>query len=120
MKLNVTDRIVGFKNCFIVEVEWMHGDADTYTTEVHKYTDEKELIQHLEFLNAIKDMFKWGMGGTDAYFKKMSEADQKKYIDFEGTIPGDVTNYEKDAAYENHKVFWYDELGGKYNVEVTE
>lgn len=107
-------------NCFILEVKWMHGDADAYTTDTHEYGRRTErLEEHVAFLDTISQFFKHGMGGCDTYVARAMSEDIELSEFLLDTIPNNMFCCEGDAHLEHYKVYWYDENGVRHPVEVV-
>jgi hypothetical protein len=101
-----------YKNKFVIEVEFMHGDADAYSTEECPCEDEVEFTKIMKGLeNVPQDP---GSGGDDGEY-----ADFFTNLIGEDFVPGDsTTDHQYDAAYDGHKGFFYDQAGNKFEAEI--
>ncbi|MDF2534334.1 MAG: hypothetical protein K0R18_491 [Bacillales bacterium] len=133
-------------NRYEIEVKFMHGDADAYTKEYVRIPSEKiELVEEvLATLHKFKNLpwnearnsyskhaeyklwfgheYLGSMDGEPAYdedwpeeitYEKWEEIGQYSF-----EWPRDVTYREIDARLDGFKVFYYNENGVKFNVEV--
>lgn len=111
-----------YTNCFVLETEWMHGDADQYTTETHIFTQEEadNLESEIKNLNIIGKMFRHGMSGSSKYGEEAERLGIELSEDFVDNIPYDLVSYYGHAEFQQFKLFWYDESGNKFTVKIEE
>lgn len=100
-------------NSFILEVTFMHGDADSYSTEeVDIGINAQTAIPYIEFFERCRALYaRTGMGGSDGFWEV------EGYQDFSYFIPTDITSEEGHADIESIKLYWYDSFGGKHEYE---
>lgn len=122
---------------FIIEVKFMHGDADAYSfNEIVLLSTREDLVE--EAVSALKelDAIPWndrrdGYGKVASFCKWFGEGngeeDSEWYDAFynEGNRsidwPGDSTcDYQYRAMLSSWKVFYYDAFGVKINVKVVD
>jgi hypothetical protein len=101
-----------YRNKFVIEVEFMHGDADAYSTEECACKDEAEFTKIMEGLkNVPQDP---GSGGDDDEYR-----DFFSNLIGEDFVPGDsTTDHQFLAAYDGHTGFFYDQNGNKFEAEI--
>lgn len=132
MKFNITDPIEkeGVPNTFSVELNWMHGVGDAYTTTKSKFfklnESEWALEELLLTLDAVLEL------DTDEYyahmgFRKWFDLDNYDFTveEFEKYFPYVKIEIEYDnytgyraANLLGYEVYYYDESLNKYLVEV--
>ena len=122
----------GLPNTFVVEIKWMHGDADGYTTTVSKPfkkgADEWALE---EFVLAMEDL--WGKyqhehENNEHYRKWFNREDydfgskeaELRYLPFVSLdVERDLTYGDfSNAKFNGYTVYYFDENMLKYEVEV--
>lgn len=101
---------VGRSSCFVLETEWMHGDANGYTKE-ESVIDEKNLFEVAAFYEACRAVESEGEGGPG--YSKVPGYDRW------GNTPSDITCEDCEAALESWAIFYYSEHGAKFAVEFT-
>lgn len=116
---------------FEIEVRWMHGDADHYTSE-SLFGNRAKLDGFYEFVeawyamkhNARIDMLRKGrptqLPGwwVFVYVDSKEEYENDKHPDwFDDCWPIDVTCDWYPARLDGFSVFYYDDVGRKYSVE---
>lgn len=113
MEINIKEQVNPI-NTFILEVEFMIGDADGYEVlKVDFGTDYKSAEGLIHFLDLCKKEYPYGMGGDDDYrgvpgYKEYGE----DFIPWEPYCDGHLN-------YQGYEMFWYDKHGGKYAVEIS-
>ena len=128
MKVKIGEPTVKCRNQYVAEVMFMHGDADGDTL----WTLE---LQSLDDAFAIyKFDAAWSVLSSRERWKFIDRGDDKRLANLPGFdfLFGDIGGWPKDettdglldpnrlAAYRWYKLFWYDEVGLKYNVEIVE
>lgn len=145
MKFLINDKPVEsqHKNCFVVEVNVMYGDADGYgKVNVAGFRKDCEVSQaHMEdliqTLEKMEKAYPHGRGGYDTYdhvegflkwfggeildefeewYNGLPEWQQRFYLN---DWPRDPSGDGIQSSIEDYKVFYYDENGAKYEVRVT-
>lgn len=131
-----------YKDCFVFEVEVMYGDADGYgLLEVSGFKKDCEKSKsHMEdlvkSLEGMRSAYPHGRGGSDDYdhvegfskwfggeisdefrewYENLEEWEQKFYWN---DWPYNPDGYGVQASFEEYKIFYYDETGNKYEVEL--
>jgi hypothetical protein len=102
-----------YNDKFVIEVKFMHGDADAYTTENHVCKDEQAFKDTVSKLDKDRPTPPAEGGDDDAY--SAWGLDVFGYDDF---LPWDTTGYDCYATYRSYKPFYYDENGEKFEVKV--
>lgn len=110
--IEIADKAISaIKDVFVLEVQYMHGDADHYTNDEYHYIDHTLLLEHANFLEVCKKKFSHGMGGNDGYW------DVPGYELYgEDYIPRDNECCNGHASVESFKAYWIDSKGNKYVV----
>lgn len=100
-------------NEYEVKIEFMHGDADGESYESYFFKQEKEVVKVLKELDKLKHLYR---PDEEDYEHTKS----KILYDLMGEDwPGDNTcDYQVRAAYNGYEVFFYDDYGTKWPVEV--
>jgi hypothetical protein len=100
-----------YRNKFVIEIVFMHGDGDSYSTEECPCDDGAEFTKIMKGLeNVPQDP---GSGGDDAYKDFFTD------LIGEDFVPGDVTrDHQFLAAYDGHSGFFYDQAGNKFEAEI--
>lgn len=104
------------KNVHEIVLEAMHGDADhtDYINYCYKEDELKEFVKHVEQVNEY--LSKFDNGGE--YFTDVMCEDIETYSWLDDW-PGDVTcDYQRKACLRGMKLFYYDENGLKYLLEI--
>lgn len=125
MKFNIGKPVAPkYTNAFVLETEWMHGDADAYTKEDTVFDSDTPCLPELEeqiyMYGVIDAMFKHGMGGCDTYAQEAKRLGIVLPDEFLDTIPTDQFSCEGDASFEGYKLWWYDENGTKHPVTIED
>lgn len=115
MKITKTNEVAHpHRNCFALEIEFMHGDADSYSKETICEFNAEKLILAVQFFNQCNSKFKHGMRGSDGFW------DVEGYDAFGDYIHCNSEYTAGHASIENIKVFYYDGIGTKYVCIVTD
>lgn len=106
------------KNKWVISAEFVHGDADSYTTEVTYYKEEEEFLKAVSSLNFgmdIENNSNYSYREREkAYEDWAAEFSEEEYGFF---IPWDATsNYNYRAKFENRTYYHYDKDGNKFMV----
>lgn len=113
-----------FESMWEVEVSYMHGDANGYSSETMYYDDQNEMILTLEGLAFMKKL-PLGQQQIDdnkerieAFFAEMGGSEEEATNFTEDFHQLDTTDesYDNDAQIESIFVFWYDENGIKFHT----
>ncbi len=98
------------KSTFVVEVEFMHGDADNYSTKEYPAgIDINSVIPIVEFFERCKAYSSKGMRGSDGYWSVEGYEEG-----FE--IPRDSPYVDGHANVEDITVLWYNSFGTPFVV----
>ena len=112
MKFKISKTDVSIKNTFVLVIEFMHGDADGYSTEEYHYSTPLQAVGCIEFYERCIEKYPHGMGGNDGYW------DVKGYKEFgDEVIPMGSAYAEGHANVQNIKMFYYNGVGAKFEVE---
>ena len=102
-----------YKSKYVIEVEFMHGDGDAYTTEDYICDDEVDCQSVMEALGGDVPTDPSAGGDEDIYNDwclKVFKSD-----DF---VPYDTTcDCQFRACYSSSEPFYYDENGDKFEVK---
>lgn len=116
------------RNVYELSVEYMHGDADTYTTEAAIYKEKAHLISHL---HGVARLEKIAIQDFSVYQDKAETEELiRNYLTELGQPADEIENFidkfvpydcmdksaESCAKANTIHVFWYDENGYKYPV----
>lgn len=99
---------------YFIMVKFMHGDADFYTYEEYKCSDEHDFRRVIAQLNECPQAPSSG-GDADVY----SEWGEKTFKS-EDFVPWDKSGYDCAASYDGYEAFYYNSSGIKFEVEVEE
>lgn len=131
MKFKIQDKTCSPRNQFQIEVLFMHGDADAFTTKMYKVG----LVAHsatpcLKFFELALAKFQHGMGGDDNYrdvpgyyaLGESNEVDEDGFHLYESQwdIPTSSEYCDGDAQVREIKLFYYNSEGTKFEVEYNE
>lgn len=124
-------------NCFEIEVTMMHGDADSYTIKYIVIPEERLDLTKEAVVTLIKmdnvpwndrreeyyniDLWqKWfGPSYYGEWTSRISRQECEEAHQYSFEWDSDVTcDHQYLSALDSYKVFYYDEIGDKYNVEV--
>lgn len=141
--------VTAWTNTYELDVKYMHGDANAYTHEVNYYDAiEAEGIAalhlHLKGLHFMQHLMRKHTDGAYqkefiiGFFENLGypskeddDEDSDTYLDvilhpdveefLEWYMQRDTTDdsYEYNAIVTDVKLYYYDEAGKKFNVEVT-
>ena len=100
-----------YKNKYVIEVKFMHGDADEYTTEEFICKNEAECTEVMKALSEDTPQDPASGGSEEEY-----AAWELKVFKSEDFIPYDCTGYDCPASYQNAKAFYYNQDGTKFEV----
>jgi hypothetical protein len=108
-----------FINTWFLEVEFMHGDADAYTTEVYEFKSEADFLEAFQFFNGVRCQ---GMHRDNErrIMKELGELEKKLHKDIRW--PGDATtmNDIRAAVDRIADKYYFDSTGAKLQIEVSE
>ena len=122
-----------YSNCYIVDCELMHGDADGEShIEIGSFKkgEDEDILEHLV---RTLDSMDWEY--TENYdrilgFKQWFDRDYLTEEEFENLDPriksigaeweNDLTFMDARASYRSHSIYFFDEDGNKYNVKATD
>lgn len=130
----IEERYLG---CYVVEIKTMYGDADGYGKVIvggfKKDFDENLMIDLLKTCERMEKAYPNGRSGYDSYnhiegfnrwfniedldediWESLSEHEQNFTGDWESEPGYD----ECQASYYDYSIFYYDDLGFKYEVNV--
>jgi len=101
---------LGFFGKYVLEVKYMHGDADATTVE-EMVVEEADLLTVANFYAACEKVDSEGSGGPG--YSKIPGFDEW------GGFPCDATCEDIQAALEGWAVFYYDYSGVKFPVSFS-
>lgn len=145
MKFKIKEQVMPkYKDSFVVKIKVMHGDADGYSElEVSGFRGncQKSKLHMEDLIQTLKEMeaeYPHGRGGFDTYdhlegfpkwfggeildehrdwYEDLEDWEQKMYW---SDWPLSPDGYGTQASFESYSVYYYDENGVKYYVEVEE
>ena len=110
MKLKVLAPLPAkYKLRYVVEIEFMYGDADGEEFKEFNFETPEETITFIQKLNKIKKWYRPDWRHEDKEPKEVFEDWPHDPCGFDDTL----------AAYIGYKVFFYDVRGDKCPVKVT-
>lgn len=132
MKFNIKEPVQkeGVPNTFIVELKWMHGDADAYTTTTSKVfkkgQDEwalEELLLTLDEIDGLETEDYYDHEGFRKWFNlheyEFTKEEEAIYAPFNCLdVEYDVSAGQGMASLQGYQVYYYDEYLNKCLVEV--
>lgn len=106
----------GHENCYILDIEWMFGDADHYENRniIFQDNEVEKLKQHIMMLEKMFVYFPSGHGGDFVYRKKYLPS----LIECEDIYNSPYIEYYGSGEPESYVLFYYDSLGIKYEADV--
>ena len=117
------------KECFVIEVEQMSGDADVYKTESFTFesVEENRAVAFAQLVKNIQKIQSCGYGTNARYIEDRITLD-KSLVDLTGDIRDtisdicgyDVISDDYLAKVESFEIFWYNEFGEKFIVEMVD
>lgn len=96
-----------------VTVVHMHGDADYYTTDVHDFSFEQEMLDFVNFLHRCIALYPRGMGGDDGYWEV------EGYHKYEDYLHQDNEYCGGHATPQTITTVYYDIHSVKWGVKLT-
>ena len=108
MKVKLTPVKSKYKNKYVIEVEFMHGDADAYTTESFVCKNEADFIRIIS-----NDVSSLNRHKEDEYDEQMTK------LFGEDFCPCDCTCEDYRASIQEMNGFYYDVAGTKFNATLT-
>lgn len=127
--LNVAEAVESpqLRNTYELEVEYMHGDADHYSTRVYHPPYKEQALTFVTFLvkwNELDHNYKCDL--SDSYYKL-----QEVLTEFGIPKPDQFIDryFEQDATcvdcgrfawFDSVTIYWYDNHGTKYRVTVLD
>jgi hypothetical protein len=111
MKIKIKKIAPKHKNKYVIEVDFMHGDADAYTTEEFVCANENEFERIMKQEQLIPQSPGSG-GDEDAYRAWCTE------LFGEDFVPSDCTCDDIQASVESFAGFYYNEAGVKFEASL--
>lgn len=106
---------VPYTDCFELEIIFMHGDADRYSTNSFRTFHSHKLVPAIEFFRLCVQKFPYGKGGNDGFW------DVDGYSDYgDEIIPMDNPYCDGHASIEEINVYYYNSVGLKLKAEIIE
>ncbi len=116
---------------FSVVVDYMHGDADHYTTETFNFPVEDEAdnddirlsLQDIIYIIREWSNIDWNtrcdllQSGLHKWLTSIGYPNSDIIYDL---FPSDVSNYDSHAHINGCNVYWFDENSIKYNVDIID
>jgi hypothetical protein len=135
IKINGKIKLPEYKNCYMIEIQYMYGDADEYAYDKIGSFDasNKEEIEELkDALITCKNMleaYPHGRGGCDDYNDDVAPGFNKwfnpeDYEEETGKEKLFAIEMEYDrmcdghASFNDYNLVYYDEIGTKHNCSV--
>lgn len=113
MKVKLTPIVNVIKDKYTVEVEFMHGDADAYTSETYECKDEADFIRVMTRLEDVPE--DPGAGGDeDVHYSWCEET----FGGDSGFVPRDCTCDDYQAAIRNYEGYYYNAAGDKFEATL--
>ena len=113
------------KDAFVIEVEFMHGDADQYSHD--KITESKHtpIATMLQIANGFETYFAAKKENYNKYCNGAWDTLQELIPDFDEVFADHwesncFSDGEYAAAIENYQVYYYDLDGVKHNAEFKQ
>ncbi len=110
-------------NTYALNITYMHGDADHYSDTEHKRSDITEALEIVTLWmkwNELDWNYRCDLLQSDkkisATLREFGIPDPDNMID--GLFERDITNDNSFAHFDQLSIFWYDEKGIKYPVNV--
>jgi hypothetical protein len=130
MKFSMQEQ-VNPTNVFQLEVLFMHGDGDGYTTKVYtiKGLDPHNATEGIEFFQACIVAHSHGMGGDDGYWEipgyyfpgeEAKDQEDDNWWGGQWQIPQDSEYCDGHATVREIKMFWYTGAGVKHAVGFSD
>ena len=114
------------RDVWVLNIKYMHGDADAYTHAAHSYKSEAELLPDLEVLNAMRsDMYcdaahrsrSKGIAYLATQLPHRTAEDIDSVCD--GFHEGDCTNdHQTPALIDDLKVSYFNKDGVEFAVKI--
>lgn len=117
------------RNEYILTVDYMHGDADGYTTKEHTYSDSEACIEQLKLdvlglITYIKTDSEFDETDVASELTPIFEAQgiQNGYDVAEEWVDNfsetDITCEDRNAALTGYSLVYYDDSGDRFEVEL--
>lgn len=103
-------KVQTLKDCYVIKVETMQGDADDYHSLELMPENEDELRNMIIHLEIITRCYPDGRGGYDCYVGKYAEEYFEELYNYEGM---------EDQIEGGYEILYYDENGIVHDVEIT-
>ena len=124
MKLTYTPQFSPIKNCYILVIEYEHGDADSYhQTEILLEMDEESVIRYIQKCNEVADLIQKSRNTGTSLPKDFVETNTK--FENEKYIPVESDCYTKMHMANYYAAMWIasiryiDNEGNKFIVSVV-
>jgi hypothetical protein len=135
ISINDKVRLPEYKDCYMIEVKYMYGDADGYaddkigTFDASNKEEMEELKDALITCRNMKNAYPHGRGGCDDYDEDVAPGFDKwfnpeEYEDNTGKENPFAISMECDpfsdghASFDDYTLYYYDEVGTKHSCSV--
>lgn len=103
-----------YRDKYVIEARFMHGDADAYSTEECVCENEQQFKDIAAKLEADTEPLSPASGGNDKEYRAWG----LEVFGSEDFLPWDTTGYDCYASFQDYKLYYYDENGNKFEVEL--
>ena len=105
-----------FKNCYVIEISWMFGDADYFDVTEVKFDNNKQDSMS-NFIMTLEKMLKYWPQGRSGHctFKEEILPDLAK---FDELLYRPMFGDWNDANPDSYRIYFYDQNGLKYPITV--
>jgi len=121
LKIGKIIEIVKPNLTYEVSIQYMHGDADKYETQVIFIKDESVVTELIEILETITKNTKRNRSKFLKEYPQFFDEEfvgDFRYNDIFVDWPGDCTcNNMYPAAFDGYEIAYFDDSGNKYRVE---
>jgi uncharacterized protein YeaO (DUF488 family) len=114
MKIKLTPVKPKYRNKYIINVKFMHGDADAYSTETYVCKHQDDFIRVMSLDRQWPDGCR-----NEATYDEWCDNLFGEYDDC--FVPGDCTcDHQVRAQIESFTGFFYDEDGNEFKAELSD
>jgi hypothetical protein len=115
-------------NTFSVVIKYMHGDADHYTTNIFNFTvgdTDTKCLSIQDIIHIINEWSKidWNTrcdmlrNGLSTWIVSLGYTDTDIVYEL---FESDVTNYDSFCHIDSYDIYWFNENGIKYKVDIID
>lgn len=105
-----------FRDVYVAIVQFMHGDADAYTTEIIVVGGHQE--DAVRFAELVDWLTQNRRRGSEADFRRQGPHYEEFFGDDEWHY--DVTCDTQGAKFDTFSLYWYNSLGQKCLTDITD